>query len=270
MKMDKKVIIGLAPTGGWGAGSNNPITPEAIAADVIGSVKAGASVLHLHCRDRSGQLTEDMTFYNETMDLIKSRTDIILEASTGGLSGLDPGQRSLPVTHRSAEMGSLNIGSLNFGDFVYSNSLPDVRFWIEQMAKEKVKPSLEVFDTGHLHTALSLIGEGLVLAPCNFSFIFNVDWGMRYDRRLLAYLVSLLPAGSRWGAIFIGSRDFSSHLEAADMGAALLRVGFEDSLVYNGKTAVGNTELVSALRETLEKNGYLPSGVQEARALLLD
>ncbi|MEE4167082.1 MAG: 3-keto-5-aminohexanoate cleavage protein [Desulfocapsaceae bacterium] len=267
--MNKSVIIAVAPTGGWGAGRNNPLTPEDIASEVIASSNAGAAVVHLHSRDRAGRLTADMSFFNETIELIKQQSDIILEASTGGLSELDAVQRACPVGSRYAEMGSLNIGSLNFGDFVYRNSLPDVRFWIEEMARRGVKPSLEIFDTGHLETALHLIDEGLVEKPCNFSFIFNVQWGMKYDKELLSYLISRLPAESCWGTIFIGSSDFKPHLEAIGMGAASVRVGFEDSLEYNGRTAVSNGELVLALRDELEHNGYIVSDPQETRLRLL-
>lgn len=267
--MSRSVIIALAPTGGWGADMNNPLTPEDIASEVIGCADAGAAVVHLHSRDRAGRLTAEMVFFDQTLEHIKKRSDIILEASTGGLSELDAAQRALPLGSRYAEMGSLNIGSLNFGDFVYRNSLPDVRFWIAEMTRRGVKPSLEIFDTGHLETALHLITEGLVAGPSNFSFIFNVQWGMRYDRKLLSYLVSRLPVDSRWGAIFIGSTDFSAHLEAIEMGAASVRVGFEDSLEYNGKTAASNVELVSVLREELEQNGYRPSSPEEARLQLL-
>ncbi len=266
--MKRSVIIALAPTGGWGAGRNNPLTPEDIASEVIGCAGAGAAVVHLHSRDRAGRLTADMSFFNDTLELIKKRTDIILEASTGGLSELDATERAQPLGSRYAEMGSLNIGSLNFGDSVYRNSLPDVRFWIAEMTRQGARPSLEIFDTGHLETALHLIGEGLVAGPSNFSFIFNVQWGMRYDRKLLSYLVSRLPSGSCWGAIFIGSTDFSAHLEAIEMGAASVRVGFEDSLEYNGRTALSNVELVSALRGELEHKGYRVSSTEEARLQL--
>ncbi len=267
--MENRVIIALAPTGGWGKGRNNPVSPEDIASEVTACVDEGAAVLHLHCRDRTGNLTDEMRFFDQTLDLIKERTDIILEASTGGMSGLTAAQRIVPVTSSHAEMGSLNIGSLNFGDFFYQNSLPDVRFWVKEMRREGVKPTLEIFDTGHLETALKLIGDGLVDKPCNFSFIFNVQWGMRYDQRLLSYLLSRIPAGSCWGAIVIGSVDFSVHVEAAKMGAAVVRVGFEDSLEFDGRIAASNADLVSALRRELERNGFSVIGAKEARLRLL-
>jgi len=268
--MNKKISIALAPTGGWGEGNNNPVSPQAIAADVIDCVQSGASILHMHARDVKGKLTWDRACFDETVKLIKEEVDIILEASTGGLSDFSAEQRIVPVTNPFAEMGSLNIGSLNFGDHVYSNSLPDVRYWIEQMTRAGVKPSIEIFDTGHLESALHLLRDGTFLAPCNFSFIFNVQWGMVYDKRLLEYLVSRLPEGSRWGVIFVNSSDFSAHCEAAELGAAILRVGFEDSQQNRGATASTNVELVSALRKELEQCGFQIQRVKETRAHLLD
>lgn len=267
--MDRKTIIAVAPTGGWGPGDNNPVTPEAIARDVLACAEAGAAVVHLHARNERGELTTDLAPFAATVASIRASCDIILEASTGGLSTLTAAERVLPATVPEAEMGSLNIGSLNFGDAVYQNSLPDVRFWVAEMHRLGIKPSLEIFDTGHLETARHLIQEGLVALPCNFSFIFDIRWGMPYDPALLAYLKSRLPAASRWGALLIHSRGFANHMAAAGAGASVLRTGFEDSCHYNGKTATSNAELVTALRGELEAAGFSIASVPEARAILL-
>ncbi len=267
--MPRKIILAVAPTGGWGPGKNNPVTPEAIAADVIACAQAGAAIVHMHARDEKGDLTTDLAAFTRAVTAIKDSCDIILEASTGGLSHLTAAERVLPASSSLAEMGSLNIGSLNFGDAVYRNSLPDVRFWIDSMARYGVKPSLEIFDTGHLETARHLIDEGLVQPPCNFSFIFDVRWGMPYDPALLAYLTSRLPAQSRWGALLINSIDFSNHIATARAGATFLRAGFEDSQTYDGKTAVSNAELIQNLRAQLEKAGFSIATVSEARTILL-
>ncbi len=267
--MRKTLLLTVAPTGGWGEGEGNPISPEAVAADVLACAEAGATVVHLHARDERGELTTDLSCFDRTVEHLKRTCDILVEASTGGISDLTAAERALPAGNPHADMASLNMGSLNFGDRVYRNALPDIRFWIEAMAAAGVKPSLEIFDTGHLDTALHLVDQGLLEPPCNFSFIFNVAWGMQYHPLLLDLLVSKLPPKSRWGALFVGSTDFSSHLEAAEKGAAFVRVGFEDSRAYDGKTASSNAELVKALGSELEENGYSVAGPREARNVLL-
>jgi 3-keto-5-aminohexanoate cleavage enzyme len=268
--MNRPVIIAVAPTGGWGRGENNPVQAQDVATEVIRCAQAGAAVVHLHARDGEGRLTTDLTSFNQAVQTITDSCDIILEASTGGLSGFTAQQRMLPIGNPHAQMGSLNIGSLNFGDEVYKNSLKDVRYWVSEMRKAGVKPSLEVFDTGHMETALFLIQEGWLSPPCNFSFIFGVRWGMPWNAFILSYLKHRVPEGSRWGGDFIASQDFSAHVEAARQGAAMVRVGFEDSAVYNGRTARCNAELVLALRAELVSAGFSIAAPAEARRMLLE
>lgn len=267
--MDKKIIIAVAPTGGWGNTENNPVQSKAIAEDVIRCANAGASVVHMHARDEHGNLTTDLTAFNKAVQIIKDSCDIILEASTGGLSSFTAAERVLPTENPYAQMGSLNIGSLNFGDHVYKNSLVDVRFWIKTLSDRGVKPSLEIFDTGNMETAIHLIREGLISMPCNFSFIFDVKWGMPYHRLILEYLKEQVPENCNFGVLLIGSTSFANHLEAARSGAKILRVGFEDSYRYDGKIAANNEELVLALRAELELEGFSIATAAEAKKILL-
>lgn len=267
--MTKKIIIAVAPTGGWGNTENNPVQSQVIASDVIRCAKAGAAVVHMHARDEEGNLTTDLTAFNKAVQTIKKSCDIILEASTGGLSNFTAAERVLPTVNPYAQMGSLNIGSLNFGDHVYKNSLIDVRYWVHTLAERGVKPSLEIFDTGNMETAIHLIREGLISVPCNFSFIFDVRWGMPFHRSILEYLKEQVPENCNWGALLIGSTSFANHMEAARAGAKILRVGFEDSCRYNGKTAANNEELVLALRAELEADGFSIATAAEAREILL-
>jgi 3-keto-5-aminohexanoate cleavage enzyme len=263
-----KIIIAVAPIGPWGQSDDNPLAPNDLACEMQACVEEGASVVHLHARDKTGNLTTDLSVFDESVESIKSRCDIILEASTGGLSDLSAVQRGLTLTNPHAEAGSLNLGSLNFGDEVYRNSVPDVCKWIDEMSIRGVKPSLEVFDTGQVAFARHLLSQGLLTPPCNFSFIFNVQWGMPYSAGLLEALKGMLPEESIFGCIFVANVDFAQHLESAGLGASVLRVGFEDSPSFEGGRATSNVDLVRGIRILLEKAGYQIAGVPEARGIL--
>jgi len=249
------IILSLAPTGPFGTAHNNPITVDELIITAIECYRAGASVIHLHARDATGDLTTDMAMLEETFAGIRQNCEMLIEASTGGLSEFTTAERGLPTTVAGAAMGSLNLGSLNFGDQVYRNTPPAVEFWIDQMAPFSVKPSLEIFDTGQLAFARSLIDRGRLTPPYNFSFIFNVKWGMIFSENLLKYLISQLPLQSNWGVIIVGSENFNDHIRAAGLGADMIRIGFEDSNLINGKAALSNVELVSTLKALLEKQG---------------
>lgn len=266
--MTKKIILALAPTGGWGKDYNNPLEPEEITKQVIACAEEGVSLIHLHARNSKGELTTDLSNFSKTIELITNECSIIIEASTGGLSSLTPQERSLPLQNEKVELGSLNMGSLNFLDKVYINTVPDIRYWLQRIIKNRVKPSLEIFDTSNIAISDLFIKEGLIKPQYNFNFIFNYKWGMSFSLSILELLKSMLPKESIWGAIFGGSRDFSSHLQASLQGATMIRVGFEDSRICNYGEAKSNLELVKEIRRELRMLGFDLANPDEARKLL--
>jgi len=266
--MNKKIILTLAPTGGWGKDYNNPLEPEEIAKQVIACVEEGVSLVHLHARNSKGELTTDLSNFSKTIELITNECSVVIEASTGGLSGLTPQERSLPLQNEKAELGSLNMGSLNFLDKVYINTIPDIRYWLQRMKEENIKPSMEIFDTSNIIISSSLIKKSLIKPQYNFNFIFNCKWSMAFSIPLVEVLKSMLPKESMWGAVFGESRDFSSHLQACLQGATMVRVGFEDSKICNNKEAETNLELVKEIRRELEISGFELANPNEARKLL--
>jgi 3-keto-5-aminohexanoate cleavage enzyme len=266
--MDKKVILALAPVGGWGKGRNNPITPEEIAEQVIQCAQAGASLVHLHARDEDGQLTTDISYFSRTTKLIREKSSIIIEASTGGLSSLTTQERALPLQDKYAENGSLNMGSLNFMDQVYINRVRDIKFWIQKMNQYQVKPCMEIFDTSHIRIAHLAIQDNLVKPPYQFNFIFDYQWGMAFSLPLLQVLVGMLPENSKWGVVFGNNQDFKNHLKSILWGATMIRVGFEDSLICNHQKASHNLILVQKIREEIESLNYDLASPEEARKIL--
>jgi len=266
--MSKKIVLALAPTGGWGKSYNNPLEPNHIAEEVHSCAEEGVSLVHLHARDREGNLTTDLDTFFKTTERIAKTCDIIIEASTGGLSNLTPQERALPLTNKKVEVGSLNMGSLNFLDKVYINTVPDIRYWLRKMVKNSIKPSLEIFDTSNIIISNLFIKESLIKTPYNFNFVFNYKWSMSFSLSLVEVLKSMLPKESIWGAVFGESRDFSSHLQACLQGATMIRVGFEDSRICNNHVAKSNLDLVKEIRRELEILGFQITKPSEARKLL--
>lgn len=105
--MTKKIIIAAAPAGGWGTSHKNPVHPDVIANDVIQCATEGAAVVHMHARDERGSLSPDRSVFSTAVEHIKNSCDVVLEASTGGLSNFSASERVLPAVNRHAEMGSL-------------------------------------------------------------------------------------------------------------------------------------------------------------------
>lgn len=143
-----KVMVSVAPV----SATDKNIIPEKIAQDVIDCWKAGAAMVHLHVRDKFGNLTTNMSVLNKTLELIRKDSNIIIEVSTGGVSNLTIKERCVPLYSKLVEVCSLNVGSTNLGKAVYCNPIDDVKYCVQEILKTKKIPEVEVFEIGHTYT----------------------------------------------------------------------------------------------------------------------
>ena len=90
MAMDGKIVITCACTGAETSKDLQPalpITPEEVAQAALECRAAGAAILHLHVRDEKGQPTQSVERFRQAIELVRRKTDIIIEITTGGAVG---------------------------------------------------------------------------------------------------------------------------------------------------------------------------------------
>src|SRR5690606_20062961 len=138
---------------------NLPLTPEEIAQAAAEAREAGASIVHIHVRDEEGNPTQDMEIFGRTCDLIREKTDLIVQISTGGAVGTPQDERVLPLDLRP-EMATLTCGTVNFGDDIFENPEPLIEKLAARMLELEIKPELEIFDLGHVANATRLLKKG--------------------------------------------------------------------------------------------------------------
>jgi len=266
----RKIIVAVAPVGkNIEPPSINPLTPEAVAREVIDCTNAGASFVHLHVRDDNGNQTEDITQFSRTLDLIRDSSDIIIQGSTGGLSELSLEERCVALNDPRVEVASLNMGSVNFSEDVYINRLPDIRYWARRMEDTGVIPELEIFEAGMLTAVAKLVEEKALKPPFTYGFPLGFDYALPANPHSLFFLTSSLPVPAPWGVVHEGMQDFSVLATALGMGAAAVRVGFEDSVYYApGQAVVTNAELVEKIVSLIHQIGFEIATPAEARNLL--
>jgi 3-keto-5-aminohexanoate cleavage enzyme len=267
----RKIIVAVAPTGKKiKPPSVNPLTPQDVARQVIACEKAGAGMVHMHVRDQQGEQTEDLTDFSATLDLIRKDSDIVIQGSTGGLTDLTLEQRCVALDDPRVEVASLNMGSINFGEDVYVNRMPDIRYWARRMEETGVVPELEIFAAGMLPAYMKLADEGVLKAPYSIGFVLGVRWALPANPETLFFMKTLLPEKDvPWGVIHAGMQDFSLLATAIGMGASVVRVGFEDSAFYApGKAAQINAELVERIVSLIHQMGFEVATSKEARQIL--
>ncbi len=265
----RPVVVAVAPVGAdIREPSCNPVTPDAVAREAISCAQAGATMVHLHVRDREGEQTADLTEFSWTLDLIRAESDILIQGSTGGICDLSLEERCVSLDDPRVETASLNMGSASIGEGVYINTLPDIRFWAEKMHRNQVVPELEIFEAGMISNVLKLAGEGVLPGPHHFNFCLGFPGALPAQAEILFFLKSLLPEGTPWGLIHEGMDSLSLTATAIGLGASVVRVGFEDGVSLEpGKPAKTNTELVQQIVSLVEIMGCRAATTEEARSM---
>lgn len=260
----RKVIISLAPVK-----AGDPVDAVKLAEDVEKSVKAGAAMCHLHCRKPDGSLTPDISYMTECFEEILKRTDVVVQASTGGISEMNIQERCNPLDYPKVESASLNGGTTNLGEAVYINSFDDIRYCSEACYKRDILPETEVFDIGMIHN-MNLIREEMPFKePRLFNLVFGHKGGMQPTPEMLSAFAAFVPKDSMWGVTHFGRDNWTFLAMAIAMGAVVVRVGFEDSAyLAEGVKAEYNYQVVEKLVELIHAMGLEAATPEEAREIL--
>ncbi|MGB8625950.1 MAG: 3-keto-5-aminohexanoate cleavage protein, partial [Candidatus Cybelea sp.] len=150
-----------------------PYTPQLLGEAAKAVREAGASIIHVHCRNDDGTNTHSVDRFREAYDAIRASGDLIVQFSTGGAIGMTPQERG-SVLELRPEMATLTCGSVNFGDDIFENSFPIMRQLLKKMNEFGVRPELEIFDKGHLSNARRLAKERLLSFPQHVDFVLGV------------------------------------------------------------------------------------------------
>ena len=269
--MPDPVIVTVAPTGPLTTREQHPgvpLTPEEIGIAVAEAAEAGAAIAHVHARDEAGLPTADPAVYAAIAREIRSRCDIVVQASTG--VGLTVPWRERLAIVESGEvdvtMATLNPASMTFANGTFSNPPEFVERLAEAMHERDLHPELEVYDLGHVALCIDLVERGLIREPLQFSFVMGVRGGMPGDPALLPQLRSMLPEQAIWQAIGIGRAQLPLSLSALALGGNI-RVGFEDNVYFErGQLAESNAQFVEravALARVAGREVATPAQVRE-------
>ncbi len=245
-----------------------PLTPEEIANEACASYKAGASIVHIHVRDETGNPTQDVKVFKKVVELIKSKCpDLIIQVSTGGAVGMTAEERVQSI-NAGVEMATLDVGTTNFGDDIFVNDMPMIRHFASEMSKKHIVPEFECFDVGHISNALKVVKEGLIKGHLHFDFVLGVAGACPADVRNLIRMVDSIPADSTWTVAGVGRHEFDMASFAIPMGGHV-RVGLEDNIYLSkGTLARSNAELVEKVVRMAKEVGREIATPQESRKIL--
>ena len=300
MAKSNKVIITCAVTGAIHTPTMSPhlpITPEEIADAAIGAAEAGAAIVHLHARNpKTGQPDQTPEAFTPFLQVIKQRSDCVINITTGGSPTMLVQERVGPAQHFAPEVASLNMGSMNFGlypmlnrfkefkhewekpylegsrDRIFRNTFADIEFILRTCADNGTRFEIECYDIGHLYTLNHFVERGLVKPPFFVQSVFGLLGGIGPHPEDVVHMKRtadrLFGSDYRWSVLGAGRNQLPIAAMAAAMGGNV-RVGLEDSLwIGAGKLAESNAQQVRAARQIIEGLGLEIATPDEARAIL--
>ncbi|TDQ84129.1 uncharacterized protein (DUF849 family) [Dongia mobilis] len=285
-----KTIICCAVTGGGDTVGKNPavpVTPRQIADSAIDAARAGAAIVHIHVRDPdTARPSMELAHYREVVERIRdSGTDVVINLTTGAGGRFMPGDNEPLAAKPGSNLAtpadrighvlalkpaicSLDMGSMNMGDYVFVNTKGHLEEMAAGIVGAGVKPELEVFEAGHVRLAVNLIERGILPSPSLFQICLGVPWAQPATPEAMTYMRNLLPPDAVWFAFGIGAQQFPMVAQAHLLGGHV-RVGLEDNLyLARGRLAPSNAALVDKAVEIVEILGGEIADAAAARRIL--
>jgi len=251
---------------------NLPITPEEQARAAKECFEAGARVVHLHVRNDDGSPTQNIDRFRESIEAIRQAVpEMIVQISTGGAVGEAFEKRLAPLSLKP-DMGTLNAGTLNFGDDIFINHPNDIIRLAEAFKQYGVVPEVEVYESGMIDVVARLVNKGIIThEPLHMQFVLGVPGGMNGSPKNLMYMAAhlkeLIPTAT-WAVAGIGRWHIPASMVAL-VTDGHIRVGFEDNIFYHkGIVADSNAQLVARIARIADEIGRPIASPDQARKIL--
>ena len=269
---------------------NVPRTPEAITAEAIACIEAGASIIHNHNDDPVIDMitpAHDAKPYIDAWRPVLERfPDVFLYPTmTGGGPHTTIEQRYGHIPEIAAAgvltMGIVDPGSLNLGGFqadgapsddevVYLNTGRDIRYMVDTCTALEVPISFSIFDGSFMRTAVAYVRAGRIQHGGQIKIFFGSDYAPMglpaTPAALEAYLDVLGDCPLPFSVSIPGGDIVSNPVGrlALERGGHL-RVGIED---YLGPLRPTNVEILEETKKLCDEVGRPVATPQETSALL--
>jgi uncharacterized protein (DUF849 family) len=286
--MERTPVIIEAAINGFTPTSRNPNVPKAageIAEDALECFTAGAAIVHNHGAVFGDPEAVAAEYLAGWTPVFAERPDALLYPTANVIDG------SLDVRHLEllaatellrvslCDPGSLNLGGVDAtgvpaGSFVYANSFDSIAMQMEQATRDRVGPSLAIYEPGFLRCALSWWRAGRLPVGSMFKFYLSTEkgymgapFGLPPTRGGLdAYLDMMGDCPVPWAVSVVGGDVVASGLAqyAVERGGHI-HLGLE---FFDGDRSPTNAVLVGEAVELCDRLGVAVATPDEAAAIL--
>ncbi len=266
------VVVTVAVTGADVFRDNNPNIPYTtaeIADSAIEAAAAGAAVAHLHVREDDGTPSGRPELFVDVIERIRAGApELLTMVSTGGSNEMTIEQRTTGL-EASPDISGVESGSMNFGDETFITPPPAGRGIAARALEQGIALEVEVFDVGHVVSAVRWLEQGVIPEPLRINLVFGVPGGIDASPEALEAMLRPLPPETFWTVTCIGRHHRRMLALALLRGAPGIRTGLEDvAYIARGVHAPSNAALVEMAVELARDLGREVATPERARELL--
>lgn len=266
----RPVIIGVAPNGARLQKADHqqvPVTSSEIIDCCAACVAEGATLLHVHVRDRNGRHVLDAEAARALSSSIAARVgDRAIVQTTTEAFGLYSGQEQIAFLKaakpRAASLAWREIMRADVSD-------QDRNALLHWCAREEVALQYILYDRSDVRSLKAAISRGIVPVahPDTLFVVGRYASDEASDASALVGFLSEDLRPSSWMACAFGLSGYDV-LHAAVLMGGHIRIGFENGThLQNGKIAGSNQEIVAAMRNSLAGLNRRPATMAERSAL---
>lgn len=254
--MTQKTWLEVSLNGGGGHAHQHlmPVTADAMIAEGIACVEAGASIIHFHAYDETTERQKDDTdLYARVIEGIREKVDAIVYG-TLPMIGTQNCPTAAQITERHAAMAGLaerkliewmvvDPGSVNFAavtdlardrdGFTYLNPDAHIRHGLAMSERYGLHPSYAIYEPGFARQAAAMAERFPIVPTQIYRLMFSEGYTFSFPPKeygLDAYLALLddVAPGAPWmiAGLMVDIRPL---IEATVTRGGHVRVGLEDA-----------------------------------------
>lgn len=250
-----------------------PVTVKEIIQDALKVARAGATIVHIHPRDEHGRPTWKKSVLEKIIGGIKEKNDrLLISVTTSGRRWKEFDKRSDCLELKGdlkPDFASLTPGSMNFINEESVNTPDMIEKLAAKMMDNGIKPELEIFEPGMIHSVNHLMAKGVIPGKPFFNlFVGSLGTSPLHPSIFAAYL-ALLPADAVWCGAGIGKFQLAANTVSISYGGGV-RVGIEDNIYFdvNKTILASNVMFVDRLVKLIKLLGREVATAGETRSIL--
>ena len=263
------MLLAVAPNGARRTKLDHPalpLSPAQIAEAAASAADAGAAMVHLHVRDKSGAHVLDAGLYRDAIRAVRSAVGerMIIQVTTEAVGRYRPPEQMAVVRDVRPEAVSLALREL-CPDAAHEPGFAGFLSWLNQ---ENVMAQTIFYEAADVTRFADMVARGLVPNDAPAVIYVLGQYGGAEARGPADLIPFLAAAGDRLENFMVcafGAREAACVVAGALLGGDA-RVGFENNLFLpDGRLAPDNAALVAAVAEPLTRLGCLPATADDVR-----